>query len=182
LVGRTFVLFVVVVGVVMVECSGRARAPQALLKNKTAPSNNELISQRCHCLNFAPLPYHSAWSGLSWLSLQHREWLVVGFGFRVKPLVLLHATEELGSTGRRRDVFDTYVDSFPDDAVADGFVDFDADGAGGNIPDDAGLPVVELVRHPLVDRPVRLDVHVVTGLVGRQVGRQLQHPLLSEAP
>jgi hypothetical protein len=59
-------------------------------------------------------------------------------------------------------------------------VDLDADGALGDVPDAAGAAVVELVRHPLVDGAVHLDVDVVADLVGAEVSGERDVPLLAE--
>lgn len=62
------------------------------------------------------------------------------------------------------------------------FVDLDADGALGDVPDTAGAAVVELVGHPLVDGAVHLDVDVVADLVRPEVRRQRDAPLLPKGP
>ena len=59
-------------------------------------------------------------------------------------------------------------------------VDLDADGALGDVPDATGAAVVELVRHPLVDGAVHLDVDVVADLVGAEVGGERDVALLAE--
>jgi hypothetical protein len=56
----------------------------------------------------------------------------------------------------------------------------DADGALGDVPDATGAAVVELVRHPLVDGAVHLDVDVVADLVGAEVGGERDVALLAE--
>jgi hypothetical protein len=61
-------------------------------------------------------------------------------------------------------------------------VDLDADSALGDVPDASGAAVVELVRHALVDGAVHLDVDVVADLVGAQVRRERDVPLLAERP
>ena len=60
-------------------------------------------------------------------------------------------------------------------------VDLDADGALSDVPHAAGAAVVELVRHPLVDGAVHLDIDVVADLVCAQVGGERDVPLLAEA-
>ena len=59
-------------------------------------------------------------------------------------------------------------------------VDFDADGALGDVPDLAGAAVVELVGHTLVDSAVNPDVDVVADVVSSQVCREMDRPLLAE--
>jgi hypothetical protein len=44
------------------------------------------------------------------------------------------------------------------------FVHFDADGSLGDVPDNTGAAMVELVRHPFVNRTIDLNVHVLTYL------------------
>ena len=62
------------------------------------------------------------------------------------------------------------------------FVDLDADGALGDVPDATSAAVVELVGHPLVDGAVHLDVDVFADLVRPEVRRQRDVPLLPEGP
>jgi len=59
-------------------------------------------------------------------------------------------------------------------------IDHNADGAFGDIPDDTGAAVVELVRHALVHGAVHLDVHIVADLVVAQVRRQVDVSFVSE--
>ena len=59
-------------------------------------------------------------------------------------------------------------------------VDFDADGALGDVPDLAGAAVVELVGHALVNCAVNLDVDIVADVVSSQVCREMDRPLLAE--
>ena len=59
-------------------------------------------------------------------------------------------------------------------------VDFDADGALGDVPDLAGAAVVELVGHTLVDSAVNPDVDVVADVVSSQVCREMDCSLLAE--
>lgn len=42
--------------------------------------------------------------------------------------------------------------------------------------------MIELVRHTLVDSAVHLDIHIVADLVGPEIGRQGDVPLLPEWP
>lgn len=60
------------------------------------------------------------------------------------------------------------------------FVDLDAYGSLGNIPDSTSASVIELMWHTLVDGTVHLDVDVVTDLVCAQVDRQGNIALLPE--
>ncbi len=59
-------------------------------------------------------------------------------------------------------------------------IDHNADGAFGDIPDDTGAAVVELVRHALVHGAVHLDVHIVADLVVAQVSRQVDISFVPE--
>lgn len=49
------------------------------------------------------------------------------------------------------------------------FVDFNADGAFGDVPDLTGAAVVELVGHTLVDGAVNLDIHIIADVISPQV-------------
>ncbi len=59
-------------------------------------------------------------------------------------------------------------------------IDHNADGAFGDIPDDTGAAVIELVRHALVHGAVHLDVHIVADLVVAQVRRQVDVSFVPE--
>ena len=61
------------------------------------------------------------------------------------------------------------------------FVDFNSDGALGDVPDAAGAAMVELVRHTLVNGSVHLDVNVLSDFVGPEIGRQRDGSALPEA-
>lgn len=61
-------------------------------------------------------------------------------------------------------------------------VDFDTDGSLSDAPDTSRKTMVELVRHALVNGAVHLDVDVVADLVGAEVGRRGDVPLLPERP
>ena len=49
-------------------------------------------------------------------------------------------------------------------------VDFDTNGGLGDVPDTAGLTVVELVGHTLVNGTISLDVNNVSDLKGEKGG------------
>lgn len=86
--------------------------------------------------------------GLGSLSLQ----VDVGAGLLGLTLlggVGLDAEEELLTGAGEVDVLDANVDALLDVAVADLLVDDDTDGGLGDVVDDAGLTVVDLVRHTI---------------------------------
>ncbi|GIL77657.1 hypothetical protein Vretimale_6781, partial [Volvox reticuliferus] len=68
-----------------------------------------------------------------------------------------------------------------DDTVANPLVDLHADGALGNVPDDASLTLIPLVWHTLMDSTIDLDVDIIPKLVGPQVSGQRNVALLAEA-
>ena len=102
------------------------------------------------------------------------------------------------------DVLDADVDALLDVAVADDFVEDDADGAGGHVVDYAGFAVVDFVGlslrevlvwvgvgvvtgvlwpyHALLDCAIRYDVDDVADLVFSEVGGEFDVALLLEVP
>ena len=64
--------------------------------------------------------------------------------------------------------------------VSDLFVDFNTNGALGDVPDTTGTTMVELVRHTLVDRTVHFHIDVIADLECPKVGRQWDCTLLPE--
>lgn len=95
-------------------------------------------------------------------------------------LVLADAVEEVIAAGRLLHVLDAHMDLLADDAVAVELVHLDTDGARGDVPDDTGLTMVELVREALLHRSVTLDVDEVADLVHVQVGRERDVSVLAE--
>jgi len=77
-------------------------------------------------------------------------------------------------------VLDSEVDSLLDVSVLDLLVDDDTDCALGDVVDNARLSVVDLVWHALLNSSVGLDINDVSDFVLAQVGRQLDHTLLTE--
>ena len=95
-------------------------------------------------------------------------------------------------------MLDSYVDSLLDISISDSFVDYDTNGALGDIVDYSGLAVVDFVRHsmacqssfrmqllkmvsiPLLNSSIGLDVDDISNFVLPQVCRKLDHPLLLE--
>lgn len=73
------------------------------------------------------------------------------------------------------------MDALADDPVPDLLVDLDADGPLRDVPDPTRPPVVELVGHALVDGAVDLDVDVLAGPVGFEVGGERDVTFLPEA-
>lgn len=67
-----------------------------------------------------------------------------------------------------------------DDPVANLLVHDHADGALGHVPHNPRAPVVELMRHALVNGTVHLDVHILPDLEIAQVYRQGNVTLVTE--
>lgn len=98
-------------------------------------------------------------AGLLGLALQ-RHPLALGLGVLEQTLVLLNATQEILTALAVLDVLDANVDSLGQDLSADSLVDDDADSMGRHIVYTAGLSVVGLVGHTLLDGTVALKSEV----------------------
>lgn len=79
-------------------------------------------------------------------------------------------------------MLNSYMNSLLDNLVTNLLVHFHADGSLGDVPDNACAAMVELVRHPFVNRTIDLNVHVLTYLVGPQICADLGVSLLPEGP
>ena len=87
-------------------------------------------------------------TGHCWLSLQV-DVCSLSLGLLLQLGVGLDTADELLSGAGQGDVLDTEVDALLDITVLDLLVDNDTDGALGNVVDDTGLSVVNLVRHTI---------------------------------
>lgn len=78
-------------------------------------------------------------------------------------------------------VLDADVNALGDDAVAHLLIDDDSDGAGIDVEDSAGLAVVVLVGHALVDGSIDSDIDDLSSPVGSQGLGDADSAFLSEA-
>jgi len=104
----------------------------------------------------------------------------VGLGLLLEFGVGLDTADELFSRAGKGDVLDSEVDALLDVAVLDFLVDDDTDGRLGDVVDNTGLSVVNLVWHTLLDSTVCLDINDVSNFVLTQVCAQFDHTLLLE--
>ena len=79
--------------------------------------------------------------------------------------ILLHASQELFSASRQADVLDSNVHALLQVSIADLLVDDHAHCASCDVVDDAGLAVVDFVRHAFLDGAVGFDVDDVSDSV-----------------
>jgi hypothetical protein len=115
--------------------------------------------------------------GLDGLSL--RDDLLTGFlGSDLLSIVFLNALNEGKSGLGQTQVLKPDVEALLQDAAVVLLVDDDTDGLGSHVENAAGLAVVVLVRHTLVDRTVGQDVDVISQLVGLEVARERGRTML----
>ena len=74
----------------------------------------------------------------------------------------------------------TYVDSLANNAVADDFVDSDANCPDTHVEHTASLPVIVFVWHAHSLSGVSLDIHIVTTVERRKVTRNRNSAVPSE--
>lgn len=78
-------------------------------------------------------------------------------------------------------MLNAYVDALGDDSGVDSLVDDNTDSARGDIPDTTSASMVVLVGHTLVDLTVGLDIHILSQLVGGQVGLSIDGTVFTES-
>lgn len=120
-------------------------------------------------------------TGLHWLPLQE-DVLTSELGGPLLLGVGLDTVDESLTAGRVSDVLNTDVDTLLEVPSSNDLVDDNTDGGLGDVVDDTGLSVVDLVWHTLLDGTVGLDVDDVTNTVLCEVGRHVDHTLLPEVP
>lgn len=101
-------------------------------------------------------------------------------GVRTGNLVVFDALQQVLAALAGDDMLNAHIHALLNVARAHLLVHDDAKGALGDVEDDTGLAVVELVRHALLHSPVGLDVHVVADLVDVHVGARADHAVLAE--
>ncbi len=119
-------------------------------------------------------------SGLSGDSLGE-DLDTLGLGLALLGVVLTDSALEGLAALASADVLNSDVDSLGDDSASVLLVDDDSDGVLGHIENAAGLTVVELVRHALVDATVSNNVNKVALLVSLHDLREVDGAMLSES-
>jgi len=89
--------------------------------------------------------------------------------------IFLDPSDEFFTALGVMDVFGTDVDSLLEISVADLLVDDDTDGALGDVVDDTGLAVIDLVWHTLLLSTVHSNVDNISNLVLLKEGREGDH-------
>ena len=105
----------------------------------------------------------------------------LGLGLALLGVVLADSALEGLAALASADVLNSDVDSLGDDSASVLLVDDDSHGVLGHIENAAGLTVVELVRHALVDATVGNHVNKVTILVSLHDLREVDGAMLSES-
>jgi len=101
------------------------------------------------------------------------------------PLLLsigLDTVNELLSALGVFDVLNADVHTLLDVSVADELVEDDSEGGLGDVVDNTGLTVVDLVGHTLLNSTIGLDVDNIANMELCKVGGHADHTLLLEAP
>lgn len=105
----------------------------------------------------------------------------LGLGLALLGVVLTDSALEGLAALASADVLNSDVDSLGDDSASVLLVDDDSDGVLGHIENAAGLTVVELVGHALVDASIGNHVNKVALLVSLHDLREVDGAMLSES-
>lgn len=104
----------------------------------------------------------------------------VDLGLSLLGVVLAHSSLEGLTALRSADVLNSDVNSLGDNSASVLLVDDNSDGVLGDIEHTAGLTVVELVGHTLVDASVSNNVNEVALLVSLHDLGEMNRTVLSE--
>lgn len=121
----------------------------------------------------------TGFSWLSWLSLQ-LDGNTLSLSFSTLGGVVLDSLQKFGSTLGVLDVFNSQTQSLFQVSVTDHLVDDNTNRRLGDVEDNTGLTLVDLVWHTLLDGTVGLDINDVTNFVDLQVGGQWNSTMLPE--
>ena len=112
---------------------------------------------------------NSGTSWHSWLSFQD-DLFTFFFGISLSLSVGFNSVQELLSTSRVFDVFNSQVNSLFNVSVTNNLVDNNTNRRFGDVVNNTGFTVVVFVWHTFLDRTVGFDVNDITDLVSLQVG------------
>lgn len=118
-------------------------------------------------------------SGLSRDSLGE-DLLALKLSLSLLGVIFAHSSLEGLTALTSAHVLDSHVNSLGDDSSSVLLVDDDSDGVLGHIEDAAGLTVIELVRHALVDGTVCNNVNEVALSVSLHDLREVNWAVVSE--
>jgi hypothetical protein len=105
----------------------------------------------------------------------------LGLGLSLLGVILAHSSLEGLTALTSANMLDSDVNSLGDDSASVLLVDDNSDGVLSNIEDAAGLTVVELVGHALVDGTVSNDVNKIVLAVGLHDLGEVHWAVVSEA-
>ncbi len=117
---------------------------------------------------------------LNGLTLDSNRLLLELAGLSLNLLVGHNALQKVFAGVGLLDMLDAHRDALGQNAVTNGLVDNDAEGALGHVEDASGAAVVELVGHALVDGRVGSNVDQIAHLVVHQIGAGSRHAVLAK--
>jgi len=143
--------------------------------------DQQFVLQRSQCLDLIVLGlYNFAGFGLSREPLQQWNGCLGLLSLLLCRSISLYTVDEILLAARGLHMLYAYMNPLLDNTVPHLLVDLNANRPGGNVPHNPSPPLVEPVRHTLVDGTVHFDIYVVAESVRGEIFGERRQAMLSE--